>query len=230
MSVVGVDGCADGWVYVIENGSMVSAAVVSTFKRLLDEVGGGSIVAIDVPIGLTSAGPREADREARRLLGRPRASSVFPAPVRATLDAQTYEAACDAHRAADGRKLSRQAFGILAKIQEVDAELVGSPKLQARVREVHPEVCFAVWNGAAMAHRKATPAGRAEREALIDAEWPGHRRRLLTAVHRHRCAPDDLNDAFAALWSARRIRDGLSVVLPESPPVDSAGLHMETVA
>lgn len=230
MSLVGVDGCVDGWVYIVQDDTHLSASVASTFKGLLAEIADDAVIAIDVPIGLTTTGPRLADREARRLLGRPRASSVFPAPVRAALYAQTYRAACNAHQAADGRKMTRQAFCILAKIREVDAEFAGFTGLQKRVREVHPEVSFAVWNMKPMVHRKVTSAGRTERESLIDAAWPGQRERLLVALRQYRCAPHDLNDAFAAFWTARRIRDGEALVLPACPPVDDAHLRMEIVA
>ena len=52
-----------------------------------------SLIVIDVPIGLLHAGERECDRAARKLIGK-RRSSVFPAPIRAMLDAETYEEAC----------------------------------------------------------------------------------------------------------------------------------------
>jgi predicted RNase H-like nuclease len=55
------------------------------------------VTAIDIPIGLPGGRPRTVDGEARRLLG-PRASSVFPAPARGTLDASSYEEACEASR------------------------------------------------------------------------------------------------------------------------------------
>jgi len=44
-------------------------------------------IAIDIPIGLLE-GPRVCDKAARKLLGQPRGSSVFPAPCRPALEAQ----------------------------------------------------------------------------------------------------------------------------------------------
>lgn len=128
------------------------------------------------------------DLEARRYLRAPRASSVFPAPVRAALAGGTYLEVCNAHHHADGRRISRQAFSILPKIKEVDEVLSHRPALQGRIREIHPEVCFAVWNGGrAMRHRKSSPTGRAERESLIDAVWPGERERLRGEIRRLGC-------------------------------------------
>ena len=228
--LVGVDGCAEGWIFVVEADGRLEVGVVPRLESLLDSVTNSAIVTIDVPIGLTECGPRECDVEARRVLGSPRASSVFPAPVRACLGAATYAEACEAHHCADGRRMSQQAFGILKKIGEVNDVLTRNPGLQARVREVHPEVCFARWNGGkAMSHRKSRRAGRLEREALIESVWPGERVRLRGLIRGRRYKADDLNDAFAALWTARRIRNHKSAVLPVSPPKDAVGLRMEIV-
>jgi len=83
---------------------------------------------------------------------------------------------CEVHYRADGRKISKQTFCILDKIKEVDEIIGKNPSLQSHVREIHPEVSFALWNsGRPMQHRKSCTAGRAEREALIDTIWPGQR-------------------------------------------------------
>lgn len=229
--IVGVDGCTDGWVFVVEADGQLNAGVAPDMQSLLSDLADDAIVAIDVPIGLPDSGPRNCDLEARRLLGVPRGSSVFPAPVRACLGAATYSDACAAHVSADGRRMSQQAFGILRKIREVDELLSGDPRLQDRVREVHPELCFAMWNkGTPMLHRKSRRPGRFEREALIDSLWLGERERLRRVLCGHRYKADDLNDAFAALWTARRIRNHEAAVLPVSPPADIRGLRMEMVA
>jgi predicted RNase H-like nuclease len=230
-TLAGVDGCAGGWLCVLEEGARLTAFVVESFPSLLDRLPEDALVAIDVPIGLTDRGARECDLAARRYLRAPRASSVFPAPVRAALPAGTYAEACAAHLAADGRRMSKQAFAILPKVKEVDTVILQRPELQNRVREIHPEVCFAVWNGGrAMQHKKSLRAGRAERELLIDAVWPGERERLRRGLRQFRHQADDLNDAFAALWTARRIHEGTALVFPPTPAVDQFSLRMEMLA
>lgn len=230
--LLGADGCRAGWVYVLEDAAGLRTGIVPSFLDLI-AVAPGAICAIDVPIGLPEAGARAADRAARAFLGRPRGSSVFPTPVRAVLEATDYVEACTLHVAADGRKLSRQAFGILPKIREVDAALRADPDLVERVVEVHPEVSFALWNDdVPMATRKIRTAGRQERRRLVDATWPGRYEaavatlpRSLAHVPGRAYAPDDLLDAFAALWSARRVAAGRAVDFPEGPaPRDGAGL------
>ena len=44
------------------------------------------------------------------------------------------------------------------------------------------------------------------------------------------CGPDDLLDAFIALWTARRIRDGVAQSIPLVPEYDAYGLAMQIVA
>jgi succinyl-CoA synthetase alpha subunit len=101
------------------------------------------------------------------------------------------------------------------------------PELQWMLHEVHPEVSFAFWNAAKpMSHGKKTPEGRTEREQLIDARWPEARSRLQTGLHGKCYSHDDLNDAFAALWSAERINEGTAVSFPDPPVLDRTGIPM----
>jgi predicted RNase H-like nuclease len=99
---------------------------------------------------------------------------------------------------------------------------------QQWIYEVHPEVSFAAWNGGRpMAYRKSSTAGRAERSALIGATWQGQPERLWRAVCGEECEPDDLNDAFAALWTVRRMAAGKALRIPEEVESDESGLRME---
>jgi predicted RNase H-like nuclease len=203
--VAGVDGCRAGWVVADDAGVVVVASFADVLALSHDVVG------VDIPIGLLSEpGPRACDVEARRLLGRPRASSVFPAPPRAALAWRSW---------ADASGLSRQAFNLLAKIGEVDALM--TPSLQDRVFEVHPEVSFAVMAGAPMAHAKRTAAGRAERLGLLPAS--------AGSASVRGAAGDDVLDAYAVLWSARRAAEGQARRLG-ADEVDARGLRMEIMA
>ena len=125
----------------------------------------------------------------------------------------------------NGVGLSAQAFNILAKIREVDAAL--DAPLQARVVEMHPELAFWAMNGSRpLAASKKSTAGRQNRLDLLTPFF-GDVETYLGLLGRRRAAVDDLLDAFAALWTARRVASGEARRLPESPPLDSAGLHME---
>ena len=189
------------------------------------------IVTIDVPIGLTDSGPRACDLQARALLKRPRSCSVFPTPIRPVLAAESYPAACQIGQKADRRKISRQTWAIMPKTLEVDACLRTRPVLQRRIREVHPEVCFCVWNSnKAMTCKKESRPGREERETLIESRYGHDYRMAQESLPRGQYNNDDLLDAFAALWTAERIAAGGAITLPAEPGVDAWGLRMEIVA
>jgi predicted RNase H-like nuclease len=78
--------------------------------------------------------------------------------------------------------------------------------------------------GKPMAHRKSTPEGRAERLAL--QEFPDIDRHL-GARRVARTKPDDVLDAFAAAWSARRQALGTAARL--GGDLDRRGLRMEMI-
>jgi predicted RNase H-like nuclease len=160
------------------------------------------------------------------MLGQPRGSSVFPAPVRSAIRATTRLEASRLTQAADGRRVGAQAWGIHPKIAEVDEWLRSTPSARNRVREVHPELSFCALNGAAIREQKRSRAGRDLRRALIEG-WlrcPVPGAQDLIGV-----GEDDTLDAFAALWTAQRIHLGVANSLPQQPQLDSLGLKMEIV-
>lgn len=228
--LAGVDGCKAGWVAALADtaGGPLRVSVFPDAAALAAALADAVIIGVDVPIGLTDAGPRACDAAARRLLGRPRASSVFPAPVRPILHAATRADADRLHRAADGRGIGPHAWNIVPKIREWDALLRRRAALRSRVYEVHPEAAFAALNGgAAIAAPKRGREGHALRRRLLRQVY-GERpvAAALAALPRCDARPDDVLDALAVLWSAARIRRGEAVSLPAPPETDGAGLPM----
>jgi predicted RNase H-like nuclease len=225
--VAGVDGCPGGWLALVEyKDGQPEARVFSRFTDLMDALPEAKVIAVDIPIGLPEVGARACDEHARRELAQPRGSSVFPAPLRAVLAARSWEEACTIRLRIDGKRMSRQAWGIVPKVKEVDALLREDAKLAARVFEVHPEVSFAAWAGEAMRHSKKKFAGKLDRRKLIMADWPDAITRCRAMLEGERYAVDDLYDAFAALWTARRISARKSRDIPSIPPRDVNGLLM----
>lgn len=223
----GADGCRRGWVFVYQIDGKLDTMVTTTVREALSRLPPETVLAIDIPIGLPRSGDRPCCKQARRLL-QTRRSSVFPVPVRSCIGARTHEEAKDMHYRADGRRISAQAWAILPKIREVDELMRTDHSLRQRIDEMHPEVSFCRWGGQPMKHRKTRKLGYLEREALIDSVWPGERDRLCRNV-RGEASRDDFNDAFAALWTARRITDGTAVHLM-SPENDQEGLPMRIVS
>ena len=228
--IAGVDGCKAGWIALIERlpAGQIDSAVSSTPSDLCRSLADVRVIAVDVPIGLTDRGPRVCDAEARRCLGRQRASSVFPPPIRPALRATTREEASEIQEKIDGRRIGVQAWGILPKIREWDSCLRASAQLAKQVFEVHPEVCFWALNGfKPMQHSKKTGDGRRERRELLVHEYGTEvMDEIRSRYARRDVTDDDIYDAFAALWTARRIHAEKASCLPESPPHDSTGLPM----
>ncbi len=224
---VGVDGCKKGWLAVwrSESGQDFELRVFGTPQELLNYFGPNAVIAVDIPIGLSDAGPRTPDVLARKRLGGKRASSVFSAPIRRVLQATTRLEASNLHRAIDGRGFGAQAFGILPKIREWDEALRGDADFARVTYEVHPEVCFAELNaGAAQRDNKKTVDGQAARRTLLAEQFGVSAVRQLDSRLGRQAALDDLFDALVALWTATRIVAGQSRTLPEIPEADSAGL------
>lgn len=244
---IGVDGCPGGWVSVRagRDGHDFSISIHGHFRDLLHAIHGPAVVAVDMPVGLTAAGPRACDREARRYLGFPRSASVFSAPIRPALRARTWEQACMIRERIDRKRYQRQAWGLFSKVRELDYLLRAEPKQQARVFEAHPEVTFAAMNdGLAMAHPKKRAAGRKERLALVERtlgreavhayEVACLERRAASGsgvpasatLSAPRVGRDDLLDALALVWTARRIAAGGHGMLPRAEERDPMGLRM----
>ncbi len=205
--VAGVDGCRVGWVVVLLDldAGRISARVTTDFRSVLALSEAPMVIAVDVPIGLltdANRGGRQCEIDARGMLGR-RAPSVFSAPTRAALAEYRinpdYQAVATANRGgvANAPGLSHQSFCILSKIDEVDAAL--APEMQDRVREVHPELCFAEANGGSpMTYGKKTIAGRNERAALLCERGFDSPLTLLGARRPTGVGADDLLDACIA--------------------------------
>ena len=232
--VAGVDGCRKGWVVVlhdVENGT-VRCRVVPGFRDVLALPEAPASVAVDMIIGLPKRavrGGRACDQAARRLLGRPRASSVFSPPTRAALQETDYRAALAANRAGDDTApgISIEAFHLFPKIREVDAVL--SPDVQgSRVREAHPELSFyELGGGRAMRHNKRTAAGRSQRQVLLAEAGFGKIVKRIKDVTGLGAGADDILDACAVCWTSRRLFKGKALCVPGSPPCDARGLRME---
>ncbi|ESY70628.1 DUF429 domain-containing protein [Mesorhizobium sp. M0051] len=225
-------------------GSIASVAVFASFAALLASLPDDAVIAVDMPIGLpefSSKGGRGPEALVRPLLGA-RQSSVFSIPSRAALyadtsDFTTIEAWYAAHiRASEVAKatsdpprgVSIKAFGIFAKIREIDALLIARPDLRGRVFESHPEVAFCRLNGdQAMRLPKKikgsiNPDGMAERKALLCRH--GYEMGFLDQPPPRGAAADDFLDAAAMMLIAGRIADGVARPFPDPPLIDRVGI------
>lgn len=214
--VVGIDGCKGGWVGVVLAGGDIAVVEGRSIASILGRTGSVDVVGIDIPIGLPVRGARAADVAVQRFLGARRAT-VFSTPIREALQAPTLTQAIAVSRERAGVGISAQAYALRARIFEVDAWLDGA---SADVREVHPEASFSAMVGRPMASPKKSWNGMQERVAALaraGIRLPadlGHAGAVAGA--------DDVLDAAAAAWSARRVAAGQAVCFPD-PPEDVDG-------
>ena len=231
-AVAGVDGCPGGWI-AVRWAESVTHHLCRSFAEVMEL--DAAIIAVDMPIGFPQGSGRAAERDVRSRLGA-RQSSVFAVPSRAAVMCSDYRAACDANLACSDppKKVSKQIFHIFPKMREIDALM--TPPLQARVVEVHPELAFWAMNGEAAlplpkkVKGKPHGPGLEVRKALLAAAGfplaglPPH------AYRASQVGADDLIDACACAWSARRILEGRAVSFPADPPLDARGLRMAITA
>ena len=87
--VAGVDGYRKGWVAVsLDPSGDVQVSTHPTFTEVVSLK--ANVIAVDIPIDPPGLGARAADAGARAFVGPGRASSVFPTPPRASLEARTF--------------------------------------------------------------------------------------------------------------------------------------------
>jgi len=161
------------------------------------------------------------------MLGRGRASSVFPPPSRRSLSFDDYREVSEVNFKLTERRLSKQSLHISPKVRQVDDAI--KPVMQGRVREVHPELAFWALNGqAAMRVNKTRREGREERWRLLRAaladlcETPA-----LPAALGGKCGVDDYVDSLVCAWTAACISRGDAQSFPLEPERDERRLRME---
>jgi len=232
-SAVGIDGCKAGWVCIaVDDAGAWEARVLPDISSVWDTFSDRPLLLIDVPIGLVEKGEngRPCDVAARRVLGFPRASSVFSPPARPSLTAPSREVASENNYRLTGKRITVQTWGIVPKIREVDDFLRANPQALAKIREVHPEVLFWGLNGGlAIKSSKKTKMGSEERLEVLERFFPQARQvceHCTTIYRRSELALDDAIDALVAALAGAIGGETLRT-LPATPTRDPKGIPME---
>ena len=214
---VGVDGCKAGWIGVgLDDGDGTRVKVREKFSEILECFGDASLILVDMPIGLleeATRGGRDCDKEARKVLPTKRKPSVFSAPTRQIMDE-----IMEIQEWRPGLGITKQTFGIIPKIAEVNKTLSSDENASPKVREAHPEVCFWALNGgesnSEMSDGKKTPLGfwqrfravRLNLQDISDVDIVGvfeEVRRRYGQYTRSQVADDDILDALALAITAK---------------------------
>lgn len=232
---IGIDGCRGGWkaVGLSCSGSWI-VSVFADIDELWSALRGAKLFLIDIPIGLCEGEvkSRACDTAARRLLGSPRASSVFTPPARPALDFNDRQTASERNHTLTGCRIGVQSWGISGKIKQVDQFLRSHPEARKWFREAHPELLFWALNGRkAMSHKKKGQAGFEERLRILSRHFPHSDEIAEEALNRFRrtvIARDDILDALVSAVTAL-LGNGRLSSIPLEPQFDRCGLPMEMV-
>ncbi len=220
-TVVGLDGCRQGWLGAVWQGPGHAPSAIflkSLYEAELELPSNTVVIAVDIPLGLldsTVPGGRPCDRQARKLLG-PRASSVFSPPAKESLLATNYEEANRFNRESgpEGTGLSKQSFAIFPKLIDAEKSIARSHWLRDRIIEVHPELCFTAMACSPLKNAKKKAPGKDERRIWLRNSKFENLETFESNARKLGAAVDDSLDACAAAWTAWRHADGTAVCLP----------------
>jgi predicted RNase H-like nuclease len=190
-----------------------------SFLEVLSERPAFAIIVVNVPIGFLDTpdrGARTCDLQARALLRR-RGTAVHNAPSRAVFDGLV---------APGADRLDAVTRTMLPRYREVAKEM--SPYRQRVVYEGHPELSFfQLHKDIPLKRSKVKAEGIEERRVVLEDKIRGSERYLddgvVAAPQKH------VYDAFALLWTARRVWGHAAKRIPVEPEWDSEGLRMEIV-
>jgi predicted RNase H-like nuclease len=207
---VGIDAAGSlGWLAVVVDEGGFAGARTGELAEVIGWAEPVDVVGVDIPIGHVPGGLRRADVEARRFVG-PRRSSVFATPPAEVLTAASYAEANASLAAGDAPRMSKQAWNLVPRMLEAATLAEDDP----RMHEVHPEVSFRALAGEPLGWSKKSWNGLMVRRGLLAAAGivvPDVIPAIAGAV------ADDLVDAAAVAWSARRIAAGTARTFPDPP-------------
>jgi len=189
------------------------------FLEVLSERPSFAIVVVNVPIGFLDVpemGARTCDRQARASLGSSRNGGAQRSESRGVRRTG----------GPDKDGLDAVTRTMLPRYREVAAEM--SPYRQRVVYEGHPELSFfQLHKDTPLKKSKVIAEGKEERRIVLEERIRGSERYLDAASYG--VPQKHLYDAFALLWSARRVFGHAAKRIPVEPEWDDEGLRMEIV-
>ena len=216
--IIGIDGCKRGWFSVWQNpDDSIQSSIFSTLNHLKDFFNDEAhlIIGIDMPVVLSDFIPREADQLARKLLSK-KASSVFTAPTPEMLEQPNYERASYVSKRLFGKSMSLQSWYLFPKIKDVQTIIHDA---HINLYEIHPELSFRAMNHEeVILESKKSKEGFEIRNALLRRHFESFDFESIRNLYPRKDVMDnDILDAMAVLWSAKRIQANEASFLPKIP-------------
>jgi len=235
-SSVGIDGCRAGWVAVNITDDGFEVELQKSFEEICSKFDDSDIILVDMPIGLPeSIKDIRPEAEARSyLLGR--TSCIFNTPCRQSVYIKDYFEASKTNRQVLGKGLSKQSFGICNKIREIDETLEKLPECKSKIKESHPEICFAILSSECkhikpIYESKRTEEGRLKRIKALK-QYYDKTSEFVDYISDHpkfsKIMVDCIDALCLAVTGMLGLENGFRCV-PEKPAIDSHGLAMQMV-
>ena len=222
--IAGIDGCRTGWLVVESslNFKEQSWRIAPNWNAIGSDA---QVIAVDMPIGISSSGVRQCEVEARSVLT-PYASRIFKTLPRGALRFAQKDWALANQWAKDQNcgGISKQIWNIRPKMIEIDVAI--TPGLQDCIYEAHPELAFARLNGGRALVSKHSGAGLKLRKRLLVRAGFTKLATWLQDLRGSGAKADDLLDACALVLTARHIVRREVRMLPLRAERDRRGLRM----
>ena len=162
-SHVGVDWASGLWVIVESTAETTEVSTEPSLLNVWHEYRDrASEILVDIPVHLQSEGNRECDQEAKDFLGS-RGSTVFWTPNSGAVAAEDYDEAV----ARNTQGLGSHSWGLIPRIQEVNALLEEFETARETIYESHPEVCFKIYQGEDLPSKKNDAGFETRKDCLI---------------------------------------------------------------
>ena len=221
---IGVDGCRGGWIAAVIDNGRLKIEKYTAICDITEKYPTFDEFLLDMPIGLPSnKTDTRPDDIARRLIA-PRTSTIFPVPCKKAIYADAYDERIRENVLALGKSITPLTNAIIPKMREVDEFLCGHIQYKNKIKESHPEVCFAGLNGSVVMSRKSTSEGLTERLQILRKYLPQlSETEIKDNAREYRCNEDDVVDAICLAVVANLCKQGKTAIIPENPSEDIIG-------
>lgn len=227
---IGIDGCKGGWICASIIGAKLVVNRYPSITDIIDAHLKADSIIIDMPVGLQSNTDHiRPDTYARQII-RERASTIFPAPCRQAIYAETVSQKYEENERVLGKKFTPLTVGIIPKIKEVDLFLQNNPHFKNRLLESHPEVCFAILNGRTLLSKKNELDGIHERISILNRFLPTLNVSYISdASKQFKCMTDDVIDAICLAIVGTFAAGNKCYTIPPKPIPDDTGILMQMI-
>ncbi len=224
---IGIDGCREGWVVAYLDKARLRVERYKEIKDIFKVHFHAEEILIDMVVGLPeSIGDIRPDSFARRILVG-KSMAILAVPCRQSVYEDDENEMIRWNKSILDKGLGRQTIAIIPKIREVDRFLSDNPSYIPRVKESHPELCFARLKGGTLMSNKSKEDGARERmEILKEYIDDISMEEIRELAKKNHCAASDIIDAACLAITANLSLSGETEVIPKIPMQDRRGILM----